>query len=171
MISVLTELLNKLQVDQYTSELSQKTLPISDPAAIVQLSTELFAQASQLSIHQHQLDRLTSLMEDLVRSLQGLNLQHATQPTTAPPTLSHSPENPINTVLDWLSQRNSTSPPTDARASYYNALCSSIKNPFPTDTSKIAFVCSLLTGKALDWITPVWRSDGTSFHSFDHFMQ
>ncbi len=41
---------------------------------------------------------------------------------------------------------------------------------YPTESSRIAFVCSLLTGKALDWATAVWRTDGTAFPTFDLFL-
>ncbi len=40
-----------------------------------------------------------------------------------------------------------------------------------TDTSKISFVCSLLTEKALEWATAVWREDGSTFPSFHMFLQ
>lgn len=42
---------------------------------------------------------------------------------------------------------------------------------YPTDTSRISFVCSLLTGKALDWATAVWQDDGSVFPSFANFLQ
>ncbi len=41
---------------------------------------------------------------------------------------------------------------------------------YPTESSRIAFVCSLLTGKALDWATAVWRTDGSAFPTFDSFL-
>ncbi|KAI2650571.1 Transposon Tf2-9 polyprotein [Labeo rohita] len=42
---------------------------------------------------------------------------------------------------------------------------------YPTDASKISFVCSLLTGKALDWATAVWGTDGSVFPTFNYFLQ
>ncbi len=42
---------------------------------------------------------------------------------------------------------------------------------YPTDSSRIAFVCSLLTGKALEWVTAVWKMDGSAFPTFDTFLQ
>lgn len=42
---------------------------------------------------------------------------------------------------------------------------------YPTDSSRIAFVCSLLTGKALEWATAVWKQDGSAFPTFDIFLQ
>ncbi len=66
-------LFNKLHMDPQSTDSSlQKTSPTSDPAVVMQLSTELSAQANQLAIHQHQLTRLTSLTEELVNTLQNL---------------------------------------------------------------------------------------------------
>ncbi|KAL0150908.1 hypothetical protein M9458_053827 [Cirrhinus mrigala] len=42
---------------------------------------------------------------------------------------------------------------------------------YPTDESKIAFVCSLLCGRALEWATAVWRLDRPTFPSFAIFLQ
>ncbi len=41
---------------------------------------------------------------------------------------------------------------------------------YPTESSRTAFVCSLLTGRALDWATAVWRTDGSAFPTFDSFL-
>ncbi len=45
----------------------QKTSPHSDPAALLQISTELTAQDSQLTLHQQQLTRAFYVDEELVR--------------------------------------------------------------------------------------------------------
>ena len=42
---------------------------------------------------------------------------------------------------------------------------------YSNDAGHIAFVCSLLTGKALEWVTAVWRPEGSSFSSFRAFLQ
>ncbi len=85
---VLSTVVNKLQMDHQTSDSSQKTSPQSDPAALTQLTFELSAQANQLAIHQHQLTRLTTLTEELVRTLQGLSLS---PPAPAQPPKLMSP--------------------------------------------------------------------------------
>ncbi|KAL0158889.1 hypothetical protein M9458_046965 [Cirrhinus mrigala] len=41
----------------------------------------------------------------------------------------------------------------------------------PTDASRISFVCSLLTDKALEWATAVWGTDGSIFPTFDYFLR
>ncbi|KAL0152980.1 hypothetical protein M9458_051733 [Cirrhinus mrigala] len=77
---------------------SQKTSPPSDPATaqaspstdpttVLQITSELSAQASTLLLHQQQLDRLTDLTGQLVRALQGLQLTPPPAPTpvTTPP--------------------------------------------------------------------------------------
>ncbi|KAL0147487.1 hypothetical protein M9458_057202 [Cirrhinus mrigala] len=67
---------------------SQKTSPTTDPATVDQLTSALSAQATMLTSHQQQLDRLTSLTEQLVLTLQGLQVtapSAAAPPVTTPP--------------------------------------------------------------------------------------
>ncbi|KAK2911642.1 hypothetical protein Q8A67_003775 [Cirrhinus molitorella] len=117
----------------------QKTSPHTDPAIVYQLTTELSAQASVLANHQQQLTQLTSLTEELVKTLQALHL--------LPPELTNAQPNPPTPIT--LPVLTSTSP--------YN--------------SRIAFVCSLLTGRALDWAMAVWSEDHPVFPSFANFLQ
>ncbi len=42
---------------------------------------------------------------------------------------------------------------------------------YPTDDSRVAFICSLLTGKALEWATAMWQGNRMSFPSYDHFIR
>ncbi|KAL0170928.1 hypothetical protein M9458_035524, partial [Cirrhinus mrigala] len=42
---------------------------------------------------------------------------------------------------------------------------------YPTEESRIAFVCSLLTDKALDWATAVWNLNQPTFPSFGDFLR
>ncbi len=42
---------------------------------------------------------------------------------------------------------------------------------YPTEESRIAFLCSLLTGKTLDWVTAVWNFNHSAFTSFESFLQ
>ncbi len=161
-------------MDPSLSDVSQqKTSPNSDPAALMQLTSELTAQASQLASHQHQLQRLTTLTEELVTALQGLRI---TQPQTAanPPP---APANPPTMQVPSVSPRLAFPERFDGdstRCKGFLLQCSLFVNQqpslYPTESSRIAFVCSLLTGKALDWATAVWRTDGSAFPTFDSFL-
>ncbi len=167
--SCLTTLI-KLQMDPAPSDVSlQKTSPNSDPAALRQLTTELTAQASQLAVHQQQLQHLTALTEQLVTALQGV---HVTQPQAAasPPPAPVMQAPPVSPRLAFPEKFNGD--PT--RCKGFLLQCSLFVNQqpalYPTESGRIAFVCSLLTGKALDWATAVWGTDGSAFPTFDSFL-
>ncbi len=42
---------------------------------------------------------------------------------------------------------------------------------YSTEEGRIAFVCSVLTGSALEWMTAVWRGGRVPFRTFDEFLQ
>ncbi|KAL0185720.1 hypothetical protein M9458_017390, partial [Cirrhinus mrigala] len=141
----------------------QKTSPTSDPATahpvtpdsaspptVLELTSELSAQASTLAVHQQQLDRLTDLTGQLVRALQG--------PATDFPACCTSRDH-----AHAGSNSSHRQPAT--------RLSREQPHLYPTDEGKIAFVCSLLTGKALDWATAVWRLDRPTFPTFAAFLQ
>ncbi len=69
----------------------QKTLPDLDPTAVYRLTTEVSAQANVLAAHQQQLARLTSLTEELVKTLQALQLPSS---ESASPPLDPAPQAP-----------------------------------------------------------------------------
>ncbi|KAL0168430.1 hypothetical protein M9458_036652 [Cirrhinus mrigala] len=154
--------INSLQMDPHASESSlQKTSPAQDPAAIMQLSSELTAQANQLALHQHQLAWLTTLTEELVKTLQNLTLP--------PPSVAASttPVSPPTSQLASVSPRLAFPDKFDGNPTKCKGFllqCSIFKNQqpalYPTDASRISFVCSLLTDKALEWIDIP--------HVFDH---
>ncbi|KAL0187127.1 hypothetical protein M9458_018797, partial [Cirrhinus mrigala] len=151
---------------------SQKTSPDQDPAAIAQLSSVLSAQANQLALHQQQLERLTSLTGELVKALQT--------PTPTPPAtaVTPSPVSPPTPQPATVSPRLAFPDKFDGAPSKCKGFllqCSIFVNQqpalYPIDASKISFVCSLLTGKALDWATAVWGTDGSVFPTFNYFLQ
>ncbi len=127
-------------MDPSLSDVSQqKTSPNSDPAALMQLTSELTAQASQLASHQHQLQRLTTLTEELVTALQGLRI---TQPQTAanpPPVPANPPTMQIPSVSPRLAfPERFDGDSTNAKASYYNARSSSTNNRHFTPLNLVA---------------------------------
>ncbi|KAI2653667.1 Transposon Tf2-9 polyprotein [Labeo rohita] len=156
----------------------QKSSPNSDPAAMAQLSFELSAQATQLAAHHLQLTRLTTLTKELVKTLQSLQI-----PPAAPaPMAATAPAPP---AISSAARASATISPRlafpekfdgdPAKCKGFLLQCSLFVNQqpalYPTDSSRIAFVCALLTGRALDWATALWRVDGPSFPTFDAFLQ
>jgi len=132
------------------------------------------AQASQLAAHQHQLNRLTSLTEELVKALQNLHTATPVEPSpSAAAVITHAAETPpLGNPRLSLPEKFDGDP---IKCKGFILQCSLFISQQPalytTEAGKIAFVCSLFTGKALEWITAVWREDGSAFPSFDSFMQ
>ncbi len=156
------------------SESLQKTSPQHNPAAIYQLSSEVSSQAQQLAVHHQQLQKLTSLTEELVKTLQNLQIPASTPPAPQPsvnmavlPTQSTS----VNPRLAFPDKYDGN--PTHCRG--FLLQCTLFVNQQPalyaTEEGKISFVCSLLTGSALEWMTAVWRGGRLPFHTFDEFLQ
>ncbi|KAL0164855.1 hypothetical protein M9458_040608, partial [Cirrhinus mrigala] len=187
----LTTLINASQMDPTpptpSVSMLQKTSPPSDPAivhpaasdassqapapSVLQIASELSAQASTLAMHRQQLDRLTDLTGQLVSALQGFQL---TPPSAAPPATAPSPGVPPVAASPRLAFPEKFDG-TAAKCKGFLLQCSLFVNQqphlYPTDEGKISFVCSLLTGKALDWATAVWRLDRPTFPSFAAFLQ
>ncbi|XP_067255440.1 uncharacterized protein [Chanodichthys erythropterus] len=150
-------------MDPHSQDSLQKTSPSSDPAALAQISTVLTAQASQLAMHHHQLSRLTSLTEELVKTLQGLRLNPPESPGTPAAAATATPQSPPAAPNPRLALPEKFDG-TPNKCKGFLLQCSLYVNQqpsmYPIDISRISFVCSLLTGKALDWATAIWRDDG-----------
>ncbi|KAI2668864.1 Transposon Tf2-6 polyprotein [Labeo rohita] len=152
-----------------------QAVPLASPVTVHQITTELSAQASTLLAHQHQLDRLTDLTGQLVQALQGLQL---TPPSTPPPAAPPVSTPPSGTQAFAASPRLAFPEKFDgspAKCKGFLLQCSLFVSQqphlYPTDEAKIAFVCSLLSGRALDWATAVWQLDQPTFPSFQAFLQ
>ncbi len=86
-LSDLHTLLIKLHMDPNAPDSAlQKTSPDIDPAVFYRFTTEVSAQATVLATKKQQLNHLTSLTEELVRSLRALHLPA--------PSMNASPQNP-----------------------------------------------------------------------------
>ncbi|KAL0180477.1 hypothetical protein M9458_022883 [Cirrhinus mrigala] len=152
----------------------QKTSPPIDPAAVYRLTTEVSAQANVLASHQQQLAHLTALTEETVKTLRSLQLPSAETvplPVTTP-TQPASPATPVASPRLAYPDKFDGSP---AKCKGFLLQCSLFvtQQPalYPTEDSRIAFVCSLLTGKALDWATAVWDLNRPSFPTFKEFLR
>ncbi len=152
--------------------LLQKTSPPQDPAAVSQLTTEVSAQASMLAAHHHQLQRLTSLTEELSKTLQALcNIAAPPSPTPPPAALSQTASRSITSPrLSFPEKYDGT--PNKCKGFLLQCTIFMDQQPhlYPTEDSRVPFVCSLLTGRALDWATAVWEGGNLAFPSFRNFM-
>ncbi len=150
----------------------QKTSPDFDPAAFYHFTTEVSAQASVLATHQQQLNRLTSVTEELVKTLQALRLQ---APNASAPPLNPPPTHATSTTSSPRLAFPEKFDGSPAKCKGFLLQCSMFVNQqpmlYPTDETRIAFMCSLLTGRALDWATTVWCEDRPTFPSFRAFIQ
>ncbi|KAL0150452.1 hypothetical protein M9458_054269 [Cirrhinus mrigala] len=146
--------------DPATAQASSPT----DPAMVRQITT-LSAQALTLLIHQQQLDRLTDLTGQLVRALQGLQLTPLAAP---PPGATHAMASPR---LAFPEKFDSSSTKCKGFLLQCTLFVNQQPHLYPTEESKIAFVCSLLSGRALEWATAVWNLDRPTFPSFSAFLQ
>uniref|UniRef100_A0A8C1MA50 Gypsy retrotransposon integrase-like protein 1 n=2 Tax=Cyprinus carpio TaxID=7962 RepID=A0A8C1MA50_CYPCA len=150
----------------------QKTSPGQDPAAYEHLCTNLAAQASQIAANQQQLNRLTAVTEELVKAIQNLHSPVVTTPAPPAAAITHAVPTPsqINPRLAFPEKFDGD--PNKCKGFLLQCSLFVEQQPmlYSTDNGKIAFVCSLLTGRALDWITAVWRTDGSSFSSFNDFL-
>ncbi len=154
----------------------QKTSPELDPAAVYRLSTEVSAQASMLVAHQQQLARLPSLTEELVTTLQAFRLSPS-ESAPPPPPVDPAPQAPppSHSMASPRLAYPEKFDGTPAKCKGFLLQCSLFVSQqpvlYPTEESRIAFLCSLLTDKALDWVTAVWNFNRPAFTSFESFLQ
>ncbi len=156
-----------------TAFLLQKTLPEIDPVAFYHFTTEVSAQASILATHQQQINRLTLLTEEMIKALRDRRQQ---TPATQTPPSSSPPQAPTPST-STISPRLAFPDKFDGspmKCKGFLLQCSMFVNQqpmlYPTDDSRIAFVCSLLTGRALEWATAVWSDDNSVFPTFTAFI-
>ncbi|XP_073701959.1 matrix-remodeling-associated protein 5 [Garra rufa] len=156
---------------------SQKTSPPTDPATVSQIASEMSTQATLLMHHQQQLDQLSALTAQLVQAIRGM--QASTPPSTPSPTA------PINPPVPPTANPAATTSPRLAFPEKFDGAAAKCKgfllqctlfvnqqpNLYASDESKIAFVCSLLTGRALDWATAVWDLGQPTYPTFATFLR
>lgn len=152
----------------------QKTSPNTDPAAIQVLSHEVTTQAQVLSTHQQQLTHLTQLTDELVKSLQNLQAAATAQPTANyPPSPLVVAQPPMTSGVRLAFPDKFSGNPAKCKGFLLQCKLFIAQQPhlFKDENGKIAFVCSLLTGKALDWATAVWPDSTPIFPSFNDFLK
>ncbi len=127
------------------------------------------AQASALASHQQQLGRLTSLTEELVKTLQALQLSPSAM---NPPMHNPPPPAPVTASPRLGFPKSLTDHPQGVRGSCCNVpVCQPATILYSTDEESHCLRCSLLTGRALEWATAVWSDERMVFPSFTRFLQ
>ncbi|MGL4480584.1 MAG: reverse transcriptase domain-containing protein, partial [Aeromonas veronii] len=110
----------------------------------------------------------------MVKTLQSMRLTptEASPPAATPPMAADTPAATTSSPCLAFLEKYDGSP---ARCKGFLLQCSLFiaQQPalYPTDASRIAFVCSLLSGKALEWANTVWVNGQTAFTSFDEFLR
>ncbi len=142
---------------------------MADPAAVYQLTSEVSAQAVMLTSHQLQLQRLTSVTEELVRTLQALQLTAPSVATPAPEPQAFSSN--MNPRLSFPEKFDRS--PDKCKGFLLQCSLFMDQQPmlYPTDKSRVSFICSLLTGRALDWAFAVWDGGSMSFPPYNDFLR
>ncbi|KAI2646606.1 Transposon Tf2-6 polyprotein [Labeo rohita] len=122
-------------------------------------------------VRDQQLDRLTALTDQLVQAIQGMR-------TSPPPAASPPPAQPAAAQPVTASPKLAFPEKFDGTAAKCKGFllqCTLFVNQQPnlyaSDESKIAFVCSLLTGKALEWATAVWDLGQSTYPTFATFLR
>ncbi|KAG1928582.1 retrotransposable element [Pimephales promelas] len=142
----------------------------------MQLTAELTSQTSRLDLHHQQLSHLTTITEQLVQTFQELRTAAGSIPSTpaTPPPPSVPPDTvstAVNPRLAFPDKFDGT--PTKCKGFLLQCTLFVEQQPalYASHGSRIAFVCSLLTGRALEWATAVWRPEGNTFARFQEFIQ
>ncbi len=162
-------------MDPHASDQSlQKTLPPLDPAAVNQLSSEVSAQANVLASHQLQLQHLTTLTERLVKALQSM--QGTTPPVNPPapaplPASFTSSAQAVNPRLSLPERFDGTPDKCKGFLLQCSLFLDQQPSLYPTDISRVSFICSLLSGRALEWATAVWEGGILSFPPLNEFLR
>ncbi len=162
-------------MDPHASDQSlQKTSPPLDPAAVNKLSSEVSAQANVLASHQLQLQCLTTLTEELVKALQST---HGTTPPVNPPAPAPLPERStssaqaVNPRLSLPERFDGTPDKCKGFLQQCSLFLDQQPSLYPTDISRVSFICSLLSGRALEWATEVWEGGSLSFPPLNEFLR
>ncbi len=174
-LSDLHFVLLKPHMDPHASDsASQKTSPEIDPAVFFHFTTEVSAQATILVTHQQQLTRLTLLTKEMITAVRELRQQTPMAQTPASNISSPDPTPSTSITSPRLAfpDKFDGSP---SKCKGFLLQCSMFVSQqprlYPTDESRIAFVCSLLTGRALEWATAVWSDGRSAFPTFTAFIQ
>ncbi|KAI4897626.1 hypothetical protein NFI96_030156, partial [Prochilodus magdalenae] len=145
--------------------------PTLYPVGLETIQQALQAHGQLLGSHERHLQQLTHSISEVTQSIQP-NMNTTSTATAAPVATVPFTESPYCPVRIATPDKYDGSPGFCKGFMLQCSLVfSRIPAAFPTDNSKIAFVLSLLTGKALQWAIAVWGAQGENSQTFLSFQQ
>uniref|UniRef100_A0A3B3DPC6 Gypsy retrotransposon integrase-like protein 1 n=1 Tax=Oryzias melastigma TaxID=30732 RepID=A0A3B3DPC6_ORYME len=169
--------LNRLHVDPNVSASSlQKTSPAMDPATSVPTPSNPAGFAVLLLEHNRQLNQLSAVTEAIMERLSANPSTTSPAPVTAPPLPSGG--DPSGTTTPTSSLHLSLPDKFNGKPESCNGFLMQCQlylhqqaELYPSEEAKVSFLCSLLTGEALEWLAAVWTGGSLPFHSYEAFTR
>lgn len=140
-----------------------------DPAREESFATAVEFQGAMLGRHHEELSAARQAVESLAAQVNDLSMRLTQTRSESPLTLSHSssPEPRINNPPCYAGE------PAECRAFLTQCEVAFSLQPrtYAEDQARIAYVISLLTGRAREWGTSVWEAGGPCCRRFLLFKE
>lgn len=139
-------------------------------AAVVCHDTTVLRHEQRLQTHESAFGRHEQLLHEIHQTLTTLVNRPSLSPPPSVPPASPAPAQPAYEPRLPTPERFDGDP-RDCRG--FLTQCSLTfelqSSTFPTDRARIAYVITLLTGKARAWATAIWEQQGPSCSSYQNF--
>lgn len=146
-----------------------------DPADLGQLRTALEAQGTLLGTHQGEIQQVNQNLRSMADTLTALASRIEQFQVSSPPAPVRSPPPPIREPRLPPPQSYNGEPGTCRAFLSQCSLSLELQtSTFPTERSKIAYVITLLSGRAREWGTALWDADDpccTNYNAFTREMK
>ncbi|XP_063043653.1 uncharacterized protein LOC134437997 [Engraulis encrasicolus] len=152
-----------------------------NPADLEMVKNAVKEQGAMLGTHQQGIVQVNSNLETVAEQLNSLSAQvqqllsNASQPQPTPPQASPAPPSPA-TPSPFREPRLPAPQPYDGNPNNCRSFLSQCSLTlelqslaFPTERSRVAYLITLLTGRAREWGTAVWDANATCCSSYKTF--